>query len=454
VIEATEELTMSQAELPVSLFARLRSSFGESLAPLRCTKATLVHISHAIEDLVLRDRLPAVLFTGFQESSHWRKETERYRALASVAQQVCIFAGGQLPPESQASEIHVTLRGEDPLRQEWFLVLLSAQFAVVLCGQDRQVDARSEATRQFDTLWSFRPDVVNQVLDMLEAVIADYRPDRLAEIQGARRQFPPGAPDPGIVTQLTGSLIQFEENLHQRLALMSDRLKQQLRWREDLLGTLMHDLRTPLTAISGNLDLMMIDGLINEAERPEILTNMKQAAVRLNDMIQMVLDTNRLEEGQIMLSMEAFETQAWIWHLTTLLEPIVESKGLRFEVDTHPSVRFLWGDRNLLMRVVENLIGNAAKFTPAPGTISLIVAPAASSQSVEIRIRDTGTGISAAHLPHLFDRYYQVQPQERRGYGLGLYFCKLAVDAHEGSIQVVSEVGVSTTFTIRIPARP
>jgi rsbT co-antagonist protein RsbR len=445
---------MSHAELHVSLFERLRSMFGPSLAPLRCTKATLVHLSHAIEDLVLRDKMPAVLFTGFQESSHWRKETERYRALASVAQQVCIFAGGQLPPESQASEIHVTLRGDDPLRQEWFLALLSSKFAVVLCGQDRQVDAQSEATRQFDTLWSFRPDVVNQVLDMLEGVIAEYRPERLAEIQSARQLYPPGAPDPAIVTQLTGSLIQFEENLHQRLMVTSERLRQQLRWREDLLGTLVHDMRTPLTAISGNLDLMLIEGMFDEAERKQTVERMKLATTRLNQMIQMVLDTNQLEEGQILLSMVAFETDAWVQQLTALLDPIVAGNGVTLTIDVHPSVRFVWGDRDLLTRVVENLIGNAAKFTPPSGTITLIIAPAASARMIEIRIRDTGTGIRAEQLPYIFDRYYQAQPQSRRGYGLGLYFCKLVVGAHSGTIQVASELGVSTTFTIRIPARP
>lgn len=88
--------------LQISLFELLRDEFGASLAPIRCSKATLVHLSHTIEDTVLRQHIPALLFTGFQQSSHWRRETERYRALAEVAQQVCIFAGGTLPPESNA----------------------------------------------------------------------------------------------------------------------------------------------------------------------------------------------------------------------------------------------------------------------------------------------------------------------------------------------------------------
>jgi DICT domain-containing protein len=89
---------MTSSALNLSLFKLLREQFGDALPMIRCTKATLVHLSHTLEDLVLRERIPALLFTGFQESSHWRQETERYRALADVAQQVCIFAGGTLPP--------------------------------------------------------------------------------------------------------------------------------------------------------------------------------------------------------------------------------------------------------------------------------------------------------------------------------------------------------------------
>src|SRR6185503_17856961 len=105
----------------LSLFKLLRQKLDQRLPTVRCTKATLVHLSHTLEDTILSRRIPAMIFTGFQESAYWRQETERYWALAQVAQQVCIFAGAPLPPESETTSLHVTLNGNDPLRQEWFL---------------------------------------------------------------------------------------------------------------------------------------------------------------------------------------------------------------------------------------------------------------------------------------------------------------------------------------------
>lgn len=231
--------------IPISLFRLLREHFGETLQPMRCTKATLVHVSHTLEDLVLSQQLPALLFTGFQESSHWREETTRYRALAAIAQQVCIFAGGPLPPESSASELHVTLHGDDPLRQEWFLALLCPQFAVLLCGQDCQITTSEEALRQFDTLWSFQPLVINQVLDRLEQVIAAYRPERLEALREARQNYPPVAPDPNLITRFTADLIRFEERLQQRLTTTNRQLQQ-------MIGTI-HTREAQLRAIGDNL---------------------------------------------------------------------------------------------------------------------------------------------------------------------------------------------------------
>src|SRR5262245_57783936 len=143
---------MDAAAIKVSLFHYLTTGFAERIEILPSSKAILVHLSHTIEDMMLRRRLPALLFSGFQESSYWQSETERYRQLVGVARQVCIFAGGLLPPEISAREIHIALADDDPLRQEWFICLLSSQISVLLCAQDRQLQALDEELRQFDTL--------------------------------------------------------------------------------------------------------------------------------------------------------------------------------------------------------------------------------------------------------------------------------------------------------------
>lgn len=205
------------ARVRVSLFAHLQAHFGKCINVLNCTKATLAHVSHTLEDLILRQHLPAIVLTGFQKSSHWREETERYRALADVAQHICIFAGGTMPPESNEREIYISLEDHDPLRQEWFLCTLTPHFSALLCGQDYERATNSEATREFATFWTFEPQIINAALDLLIGVVAQYRPDRVAALQAALRQFPLATPDPYLFTVFTSELMRFEERLHRAI---------------------------------------------------------------------------------------------------------------------------------------------------------------------------------------------------------------------------------------------
>ncbi len=440
--------------LPLSLFALLRDEFGDTLTPLRCTKATLVHLSHTLEDLVLRDRLPALLFTGFQESSHWRRETERYRALAEIAQQVCIFAGAPLPPESSARQLHVTLEGGDPLRQEWFLALLCPQFCVLLCGQDRQVPTSEEATRQFDTLWSFSPTIVSRVLDLLEQVVASYRPDRLPVLQAARQRTPLVTPDPDIVTRFTAEMIRYEEQLNQRLHASSRSLEAQMRWRHDMQALVAHDMRTPLQSISTAVELLRNERLLPPEDRGEMLAFVQRGVHQLTDLTQLILDVHGLEGGQLSVRWEALAPQQLADDALVPVRMLLQRAGLSLQVQIAPEVAVVWCDGALMRRVLQNLLTNAIKFTPPDGEIALGVALTPRRDGVELRVRDSGQGIAKAALPQIFERHYQENRQDRRGSGLGLYFCRLVAEAHSGSIRADSQVGVGTTITLTLPLRP
>jgi rsbT co-antagonist protein RsbR len=442
---------MVTAPLAVSLFALVQAEFGADLALLHCTKATLVHLSHTLEDLVLRERIPALLFTGFQESSHWREETERYRALAAVAQQVCIFAGGPLPKESSAKELHITLAGSDPLRQEWFVLLLCPQFAVLLCGQDRQLATDDEAQRQFATLWSFDPPVIERVLDLLEQVVGSYRPDRLAALQQARAQYPLKAPDPALITRFTSELIRFEEQLHQRLLTTTRALEAQLRWRDDLLAMLVHDLRQPLQGISTALHLL---DTAADGEAAPLRAIARHSTEQLQDHLQRLLDTSQLEAGQLRLQWQRLHP-ASLLELT--LAPFVaqaQEAGIDLTTEVDGEVERLWADAALLQRVIQNLVGNALKFTTAGGQINVRVRRAPEGAALELRVRDTGIGMTPSQVAHVFERYYQGTDGDRRGSGLGLYFCRLVAEAHGGRIRADSQVGVGTAITLSLPLRP
>ncbi len=444
----------TQTALGVSLFEHLQHHFGERLHLLNCTKATLVHLSHSLEDLVLREQLPAIMFTGFQESSHWREETERYRALATVAQQVCIFAGGKLPPEANEKEIHVTLMGDDPLRQEWFLCILSTKFTVVLCGQDSKVPAKEEATRQFATLWTLDPVVVNDVLDKCEEVVNHYRPDRVAELRKARKNYPPLAPDPVLMTDLTWGMINFEEQLHQSLVRTTEMLEQQLKWQEDMISLLVHDLRAPLQSILMSLQMTMMTGSLDN-DQTELLAMAERSTNSANNLVQMMLDTTKLEYRQFPVQVQPILLPSLLERASESVAGKMKQQSIQLKQVVAADLPIIWGDVGLIERVLVNLLSNACKYTPAHGTITIGAMTRPDGKHVELFVRDTGRGIPARDQRRIFERLAQVSDEDRRkGSGLGLYFCRLAAEAHGGTIRVNSQMGMGSTFTVTLPLRP
>lgn len=201
---------------PFSLFKLIHQQFNRNGPVIRCTKATLVHLSHTLEDLVLSQSIPALFFMGPQEHSQWRQEQERYQKLAQVAQQVWVFSSAHVTPPNEANFTQITLSPDDPLRQEWFLMILSKPLALVLCAEDSQITAANDAARQFDMIWSFEPALVQQGLDFLEEIITAYRPEQLVSLQKIRTKYTAIKPDLTLIADLTMRMVQFEETLHQR----------------------------------------------------------------------------------------------------------------------------------------------------------------------------------------------------------------------------------------------
>jgi signal transduction histidine kinase len=441
------------AAAQASLFELLRAQFHDSLPLVRCSKATLVHLSHTLEELVLANRLPAMIFAGFQEASHWQQESERYHALAEIVQLVCVFAGGELPPERNASQLHVRLRGDDPLRQEWFLIILAREFAVLLCGLDR-AEAAEESLRQFDTYWSFDPGLIGQALDRLEEAVARYRPDRLAALRHGRASFLPSEPSVALIAQFTREMIRYEEALQRSLSATNRAYEAQLAWRDSISQTLVHDLRTPLQSLVMALDILEQSDDYDAHARAATLGIARRTLIQMQELVQMLLDTDQLEAGQLAVQWQPIDVDQLITLALAPLLPLIDDAGLRVERASSPTPQLLWGDLLLLMRVLQNLIGNAVKFTRPGGTISIEFSRDPAAAQVELRVRDTGAGIAPGALPFIFDRYRQAERNDRRGAGLGLYFCRLAVAAHGGSIRADSQLGVGTTISLRLPGRP
>jgi len=226
---------------------------------------------------------------------------------------------------------------------------------------------------------------------------------------------------------------------------------------EQVLSGITHDLRGPLSAVMGYLDLLKRQQGAAPATPPkavEYVKLAKEAAVRLNQMVSDILDVVRFEQGKIELAPEAIPLTQIFDRLKNIFSVQAEQKGVKLALVSHcPSNAIVHGDPKLLERVFDNLVSNAVKFTPTGGTIT--VAAAVAQGRKVISVSDTGRGIPKEAQSRIFDKFQQVRPGDRSaGYGLGLAVSKFIVEAHKGEIRVESEIDQGSTFTFWIPDAP
>ncbi|MCY1045692.1 ATP-binding protein [Corallococcus sp. bb12-1] len=211
-----------------------------------------------------------------------------------------------------------------------------------------------------------------------------------------------------------------------------------------------HEFRTPLTLMLGPLEDVLAGGPLPEAIRHELEVVHRNAG-RLLRLVNTLLDFSRLEAGRIDSSFEPTDLSELTQDLASHFRSAVERTGLSFTVDCPPLPEPVYVDRRMWEKVVFNLLSNALKFT---FTGSLCVRLTATEDAVVLRVRDTGTGIPASELPHLFERFHRVRNARGRtheGTGIGLALVRELVALHGGDVRVESVEGEGSTFTVRIP---
>ena len=219
--------------------------------------------------------------------------------------------------------------------------------------------------------------------------------------------------------------------------------------RDQVMSVVAHDLRNPLSTILMQTSALRRQGPEPERRSQEPVEVTRRAAKRMNRLIQDLLDVALMEAGQLTIERARLSAGGLIAEAVDMQRPLASSSSLELRVEVDPDVAEVWGDRNRLLQVFENLIGNAIKFTQAGGRIT--VGATSRDDEVVFWVADTGSGISSENLPRVFDRFWQATRTERRGGGLGLPIAKGIVEAHGGRIWVESTVGSGTTFFFTIP---
>ncbi|MCX8118580.1 MAG: hybrid sensor histidine kinase/response regulator [Desulfobacterota bacterium] len=222
-----------------------------------------------------------------------------------------------------------------------------------------------------------------------------------------------------------------------------------------------HELRTPLAAIKNAIQLILSGktGPINE-HQTRFLSMADRNITRLTNILNDLLNLSKIESGKIELKLERTDLKPLIDHTLLSIKPQADGKSLRLETEVSEGLPPVYGDREKIEQILVNLIGNAIKFTPEGGKISVIAKwfseekDCRGTPKIAISVRDTGIGIPAEHLHAVFEKFFQVEGSLHRssgGTGLGLAITKGLVEAHRGKIWVESEVGKGSTFTFTLP---
>jgi signal transduction histidine kinase len=219
--------------------------------------------------------------------------------------------------------------------------------------------------------------------------------------------------------------------------------------RDQLLGIVAHDLRNPLSTILLNAAALTRHGPDPERRSQKRSEAIHRAATRMNRLIQDLLDVAVTESGQLTIQPARLSAHEVIVGAVDTQRPLAASSSLELRVDLDRDVPDIWGDRDRLLQVFENLIGNAIKFTKAGGCIT--VGATSRDHEVIFRVADTGSGIAPENVPRVFDRFWQAITANRQGAGLGLPITKGIVEAHGGRIWVESTPSRGTTFSFTIP---
>ena len=214
--------------------------------------------------------------------------------------------------------------------------------------------------------------------------------------------------------------------------------------KEQVFRSVAHDLRAPLLGLQGYLYILQ-SGKVSEEEKKNYLEMMSQAARNLSSLLEDVLDVSRVQAGMMAPKKESVEVAALFKNVTDTLEPTAREKGLELTAETE--VDRLPADPKLLQRVIMNLVSNAVKFTDK-GFVRIRAVQ--DEKAYYLSVQDSGIGISAQDIKGLFQKYHQIR-SDRPGYGLGLFISRQIVQAHGGSLDVTSEPGKGSTFTVCLP---
>lgn len=345
------------------------------------------------------------------------------------------FDASELPPmpvNSSGPNSRAVRTGQVIITQDDYMNI-QREHPVVIVGPDNGLRPQSSMAVPMA--------VMGRIVGNIE--IQSYAPGAYAEEQAAAMRM---------AANLTAGAID-NLRLLERESKARATAEESNRLKDEFLATVSHELRTPLTAILG-WSRMLDAASINDPMAARALETIRRNAKAQAQIIDDILDVSRIITGKLYLELHPLELGPVIEAAVNVVRPTAEAKNIQIVTQFDPKPMVVTGDSNRLQQVVWNLLSNAIKFTPAGGCVWLSMTEVVSQ--IEIRVTDTGQGISRDFLPFVFDRFRQADStttREHGGLGLGLAIARHLVEIHGGTIKAESlGEGKGATFSLRLPS--
>ncbi|MFB3133941.1 MAG: ATP-binding protein [Rhodothermales bacterium] len=251
------------------------------------------------------------------------------------------------------------------------------------------------------------------------------------------------------IGQLAASFNQMADTL---VANVED-LKRTDRLRRELIANVSHDLRSPLAAMQGYLEtIIMKNDTLSPDERLQYMDTVLKNTRSLNTLVGELFELSKLDAQQVEPHFEAFSIAELVQDVVMQFQPKAAHLNLTLEADLPERLSLVYADIGLVERAISNLIDNALRYTPAGGHVRIV--PSDEGDAVSVQVIDTGYGIPAEDLPHIFERFYRVEKsraRDRGGTGLGLAITQKILELHGSTLAVQSALGKGTTFSFALP---
>lgn len=425
----------------ISLFPSVQRARADNL--FLHQRASMLTMSHEIENRLANSATPGVVFSGFQSISKFTPQIDRYHKLAALGHQVFVFGIPDQPPPTTPGITFVEISERHALAREWFVIASTGSYFSALVAEELlEFTPPADPGRQkpgfFQGIWSFDEQLVSDLVRMLRESLG-LDPAALPSITSRDYE-----------QQLSAIAIS-ANRLISRLEQRNHDLSVQQQEYEDLVNMLVHDLRGSLTSVIGSLELIASNRYNTQVELHDLVTNALMNSRRLSHMISDVLDVSKMEAGRLALNRQMVDVAALLRSVYDrwLVAALWEKKQLDLSVTT--DLPMIIADAEKIERVLDNLVSNGLKYGER-----VKISAGYRDGFISVYVSDDGPGIPAGQAAEIFEKFTPAHAQEiqRKGTGLGLTFTKMTVEAHGGRVAVGSSQDGGALFTIQLPVVP